>query len=235
MTRTDIIYAVNKLAKLTRKPGKTHFEALIHLLRYLCDNTLCGVRFYCKISDSPIYQMLLRQNIQEKHLLFGFTNSSWNDDQDSGRSRGCFIITYMEGIVDHSSNMPDPVALSSAEAEYNEGCVAFMAASHLRMLLCEFEGVRDEDTPATTIYFDSKSAIAIGANYKDTKHTRHIMRRYHYVRQNIAANRFKTQWIGTEFQLADIGTKNNDGPRHRILMELCLVKVKDQKALIQEG
>jgi hypothetical protein len=27
--------------------------------------------------------------------------------------------------------MPDPVALSSAEAEYNEGCVAFMAASHL--------------------------------------------------------------------------------------------------------
>jgi hypothetical protein len=61
------------------------------------------------------------------------------------------------------------------------------------------------------------------------------MRRYHYVRQNIAANRFKTQWIGTEFQLADIGTKNNDGPRHRILMELCLVKVKDQKALIQEG
>jgi len=25
------------------------------------------------------------------------------------------------GIVDHGSNMPDPVALSSAEAEYNEG------------------------------------------------------------------------------------------------------------------
>ncbi len=110
-----------------------------------------------------------------------------------------------------------------------------MAASLLRMLLCEFDGVKDEETPATTVYFDSKSAIAMGANYKDTKHMRHIMRRYHYVRQNIAANRFKTQWIGTEFQIADIGTKNNDGPRHKVLMELCLVKVKDQKALIQEG
>jgi hypothetical protein len=98
-----------------------------------------------------------------------------------GRSTGCFIIMYMGGIVDHSSNMPDSVALSSAEAEYNEGCVAFMAASHLRMLLCEFEGVRDEDTPATSMYFDSKSAIAMGVNYKDTKHTRHILRRYHYV------------------------------------------------------
>jgi hypothetical protein len=41
--------------------------------------------------------------------------------------------------MDHSSNLPDPVALSSAEAEYNEGCIAFMAASHLRMLLCELE------------------------------------------------------------------------------------------------
>ncbi|MFN9983118.1 MAG: hypothetical protein ACK53Y_24540, partial [bacterium] len=146
MTRTDIIYAVNKLAKFTRKPGKTHFEALIHLLRYLRDNTLWGVRFYSDIFDSPIHQMLTRQNTPEKQLLFGFTDSSWNDDQDSGRSTGCYIITYMGGIVDHSSNMPDPVALSSAEAEYNEGCVAFMAASHLRMLLCEFEGARDEDT-----------------------------------------------------------------------------------------
>jgi hypothetical protein len=58
------------------------------------------------------------------------------------------------------------------------------------MLLCEFEGIKDEDKAATTIYFDSKSAIAMGANYKDTKHTRHIMRHFHYVRQNIAANRF---------------------------------------------
>jgi hypothetical protein len=175
MTRTDIIFAVNKLAKYTRKPGKVHFEALIHHLRYLRDNGLLGVRFYSEIGDSPIYKMLLTQKIDEKHLFFGFTDSSWNDDQDSGRSTGCFIITYMGDIVDHSSNMPDPVALSSAEAEYNAGCVAFMAASHLRMLLCEFEGIKEEDKAPTNIYFDSKSAIAMGANYKDTKHTRHIM------------------------------------------------------------
>jgi len=37
----------------------------------------------------------------------------------------------MGGVVDHSSNLPNPVALSSAEAEYNEGCLAMMATSHL--------------------------------------------------------------------------------------------------------
>jgi len=235
MTRIDIIYAVNKLAKFTRKPGKVHFDALIHLLQYLCNNSLLGVRFYSEIGDSPVYKMLLAIKIDERHLFFGFTYLSWNDDQDSGRSTGCFVITYMGGIVDHSSNMPDPIALSSAEAEYNEGCVAFMAASHLCMLLCEFEGIKDEEKAATTIYFDSKSTIAMGAKYKDIKHTRHIMRRYHYVRQNTAANRFTSSWIKTEFQIANIGTKNNDGPRHKLLVELALVKVKDQKGLIQEG
>jgi hypothetical protein len=34
------------------------------------------------------------------------------------------MIIYMGGVVEHSSNMPDPVALSSAEAEYNEACLA---------------------------------------------------------------------------------------------------------------
>jgi len=40
MTRTDIIYSVNKLAKDKRKPGKPYFEAL----RYLRDNSLLVVR-----------------------------------------------------------------------------------------------------------------------------------------------------------------------------------------------
>jgi hypothetical protein len=137
--------------------------------------------------------MLLSQNIQENHLFFGFTDSSWNDDQDSGRSTGCYIITYMGCVVDHSSNMLNPVALSSEEVEYNKGYVAFMAASHLRMLLCALEGTTDEKMPPMTMYFNSQPAIAIGADCKHTKHTRHIMRCYHYVRHNIAANRFSAK------------------------------------------
>jgi hypothetical protein len=141
----------------------------------------------------------------------------------------------MGGIVDHSSNMPDPVALSSAEAEYNEGCVAFMAASHLRMLLCELEGIEEANMAPTTMFFDRKDAIAMGSSYRDTKHTRHIMRRYHYVRNEIAANRLNMKWIGTEFMIGDIGTKQTPGPRHTFLVELIHIKVKDQRSLIQEG
>ncbi len=43
------------------------------------------------------------------------------------------------GIVDHSSNFPNPRVLSSAEAKYNEGYLAFVSSSHLCMLIGEME------------------------------------------------------------------------------------------------
>jgi hypothetical protein len=177
MTRTDILFAVNKLAKISRSPGRVHFDVLIHLLRYLRDNVYLGIKFYSNFMEAPLLKSLSSQNIEQHHPFFCFSDSSWNDDPDTGRSTGCFIITYMGGVVDHSSNMPNPVALSSTESEYNEGCVAFMTASHLRMLLCVLEQISEEDMSPITIYFDSKSAIAMGSSYKDTKHTRHIERR----------------------------------------------------------
>lgn len=37
----------------------------------------------------------------------------------------------MAGVAEHSNNMPDPVALASAEAELNEACLACITTAHL--------------------------------------------------------------------------------------------------------
>jgi hypothetical protein len=84
---------------------------------------------------------------------------SWNDDVDTGRSTGCFLIFYMGGIVDHSSNMPDPIAMScSAEAEYNQSCRATMALMHISMVLNNLV-LKDEDQEHAniTLILDSSS------------------------------------------------------------------------------
>ena len=47
----------------------------------------------------------------------------------------------------------------------------------------------------------------MGASYKDTKHTRHIMQRHHYVHEGADIKKHTLIWIPTEFQLADLGTK----------------------------
>ncbi len=185
------------------------------MLRYLRNNCYLGIRFYSNLEDAPLIKMLKFQNIAQHHPFFGFLDPSCNDNDDSGHRTGCFIITYMGGAVDHSSNLSDPVALSSAEAEYNEGFITFMAASHLRKLLCEMGNIDESKMQPTTIYFDSKSALAMGQSCRDIKHTRHILRRYHCVHEGISSNRLNMQWIQTEFQIVDIGTKQAPGPHHK--------------------
>jgi hypothetical protein len=117
--------------------------------------------------------MLHTQERSPSGHMFASSDSSWNDDVDHGQSTGCFLLFYMGGIVDNSSNMPDPVALPSAEAEYNEACLACMATNHLCMRLKDLEG--KQISSPKELYLDNQSAIAIGKSFKDTKNTRHIL------------------------------------------------------------
>ena len=55
---------------------------------------------------------------------------------------------------------------------------------------------------------DSKSAMCMDKNIKDTKHTRHIERRMHLVRNGEKWKMHKIDWCEGGLQLADIATKN---------------------------
>ncbi len=185
MTRCDVTFAVSKSAKFSKRPGKPHFEAMLHVVRYLCNNSFIGIMFYSNMMEAPITRMLIAENIQQDHPFFTFSDSLCNDDVDSGRSIGCLVVVYMGGFIVYSSNFPDPVALSLAEAEYNVGCIAFIATSHLRMLLCEMGGISMSDMKAANVHFDSKSAIAISKSCHDTEHTMHILQWCHYVMKGV--------------------------------------------------
>jgi hypothetical protein len=152
-TRPDMIFGINKLAKFSRAPGEKHILALVHLLRYLSQHTQYGLTFYSDITHSPIYKMLKQNDIQPSRNLFTFTDSSWDDDPDTSRSTGGYLIFYQGGVVDHSSNMPGPVAMSSAEAEYNEACLACMATGNMHMTVNHLERIQEgsDNIPATGI------------------------------------------------------------------------------------
>ena len=61
-------------------------------------------------------------------------------------------------------------------------CLAAMAGAYCRKIINEVFG-RPTDTPLTIpLGLDSKSAIDTANSFKDTQRTRHIARRYHYIR-----------------------------------------------------
>ncbi|MGH7954596.1 MAG: reverse transcriptase domain-containing protein, partial [Gloeomargaritales cyanobacterium] len=210
-TRPDIVFAVMKLVKFNNNPGRQHFEGLIHLLGYIRDNPHFGIKYYSNLVDAPVTKLLQDRNINIKRDLFAFSDSSWQDCPDTARSTGSYLIFYQGGVIDHSTFVPDPVAMSSGEAEYSAACVTCMATAHLRMLTNEMTTLENSD-PAdqepVTIILDNQAAISMSKTLKDTKRTRHIDRRVHYVRRGSEAGHHTLTHLHADFQLADNGTKN---------------------------
>ena len=115
----DLSFAVHKLEKFSANPGKVHFEVLVHLLGYIKDNKTLGLKYYADLKDAPVTGLLRQANIKTKNHLMAFSDSSWQDCPDTGRSTGEYIIFDQGGPIDHGTHVPGPVAQSSAESEYN--------------------------------------------------------------------------------------------------------------------
>ena len=122
----DLSFAVHKLAKFSANPGKVHFEGFIPLLRYIRDNKTLGLKYYADLNDAPVTDILRQYSIKTKNHLMDFSESSWKDFPDTGRSTGAYIIFYQGGSIDHGTHVPGPVAQYSAESEYNTACTADM-------------------------------------------------------------------------------------------------------------
>ena len=89
-----------------------------------------------------------------------------------------------------------------------------MALAHFRMLVHELLNENPDMVPkeAPLIVLDSKSAMCMAKNGKDTKHTRHIARRIHLVRYGEKCKMHKIDWYEGGLQLSGIGTNNVSGP-----------------------
>ena len=185
-TRPDITFATVKLAKYAHTPGDCHYKALIWLVGYIHKFPNKAIHFYTYINLSPIGKILHQSNISlNDNLTVTFTDASWQDDIDTGRSTGGYIIFKLGGPIDHRCHLPIPIALSTGEAEYLAASVACTAAQHIRMMNYDLYHLTDQDYiqentetyPASNIILDSAAAIAIAQSDKDTKRTRHILRR----------------------------------------------------------
>ena len=106
------------------------------------------------------------------------------------------MIFYQCGKIDHGTHVPGPVAKASAESEYNASCTTGMALAHFRMLIHEFLSkdpeIVPEEAPLNILY--SKSTMFMANNGKYTKHTRHIARIMHFVRNEEKWNVHKIDW-----------------------------------------
>ena len=141
----------------------------------------------------------------------------------------------MGGAVDWGTNVPVPVAMSSGESEYLGTANCCMIAAYFRMLMydtihlgTEEHSVESMDeAPSSLVVMDSQAAIWMAAADRDTQRTRHISRRFHFVREGVARQQHSLVWIGTKSMVADILTKCGSAVAFTHLWALVLVEVED--------
>ena len=95
-------------------------------------------------------------------------------------------------------------------SEYNVAFTAGMALANFRLLIHELLNkdidIVPEESP--TVILDRKSDFCMSGNGKDTKHTIHIARRVHFVRNGEKLKMHNIDWFEGGIQLVDIATKN---------------------------
>ena len=81
-TRPDIALAIGKLSQFTRNPGQEHWDALIHLLRYLKSTINYGLHY----SGNPA-------------VLEGFCDANWISDSKETLATSGYVFTLGGGAI----------------------------------------------------------------------------------------------------------------------------------------
>ena len=174
-TRVNLCFAVHKLEKFSSNPVKLNSEGLVHLLRYIRYKNNSGLRYYAKIEDATISELLRQASINTDNQLVVFYDSCYQDCPYTGIITGAYIVFYQVGPIDHCTHDPDPFYQSGAESEYNAAFTSRMAPAHSGMIDNEFMKKDPYVIPeqAPIIIFCRKLAVCMANNCKDYKYTRH--------------------------------------------------------------
>ena len=135
--------------------------------------------------------------------LVGYVDAD-GASQDHRRAISGYVFMVDGGAVSWSLKKQELVTLSTAEAEYIAQTHAAKEAMWLHRLLTELFGSLDGPT---TLFSDSKSAIALAQDGHYHACTKHIDIWYHFIRYIIEAGNIKLVYCPMDDMTVDMLTK----------------------------
>ncbi|KAI5348478.1 hypothetical protein L3X38_001365 [Prunus dulcis] len=184
-TRPDIMFAASLLSRFMHSPTKKHMGIAKRVLRYIQGTLSYGVEFTMDMNA----------------VLIGFCDSDWAGSEDDSRSTSGYAFSFGSGAFSWASVKQNTVALSTAEAEYVSAAEATAQAIWLRFVLDDFGEMQPDATP---LFCDNMSAISMVKNPVFHHKTRHINRRYYFIREALQEGVIDMRFCISEEQLADI-------------------------------
>ena len=177
---------------------ESHYRMLLILLKYVLLTEDLGL----------IYDSGILVNFRGIWQIVAFCDSEFAGDKDNKISVTGFSISIGKCLISWKSRGQKSVTLSSTEAEYvsvSEVCAEIM---FIKQVL-EFLNVEIEYP--ITVNCDNVGVIFLAHNAKNIQRTKNMDVRYHYVRQYMEDGTVKIVFVNSEYNAADVYTKNFSG------------------------
>ena len=183
-TRPDIAFATGYVSRGLDNPTNDLLADALRILYYLEDNLDIGLTY--RTSEKPLY---------------GMSDSDWA----LRRSTSGWLFSYASCAISWASSEQPSIALSSCEAEVMAASEAAIAATQLDHLLSDLGLSLGEPI---SLGLDNKAARDLAYNPEHHDKTKHIPRKYFWLRELVEEHRITVPYVNTLDNMADFFTKS---------------------------
>ena len=140
-------------------------------------------------------------------LIFeGHSNANFQSDRDDSKAQSGYVFTLNGGAVSWKSSKQETTADSTTESEYIAAFEADKEAVWIKKFITEI-GVVPSIVHPILLYCDNNGAITQAKEPQSHQRSKHVLRRYHLIRENICRNDVKIEKIPTDQNIVDPLTK----------------------------
>ncbi|KAJ9546964.1 hypothetical protein OSB04_019507 [Centaurea solstitialis] len=190
-TRPDVAYSVSVTSRYQQNPGEPHWVAVKNILKYLR-----------RTKD----MFLVFGGSEDEISVNGYSDASFQTDRDDFRSQSGYVFTLNGGAISWKSSKQDTIADSTTEAKYIAASDAAKEAVWLSNFLSDLRVVASVSRPID-IFCDNSGAVAQAKEPREHHKSRHVLRKYHLIREIIGRGDVRICKIPTEENVADPLTK----------------------------
>ncbi|KAL4272076.1 hypothetical protein GQ457_13G016580 [Hibiscus cannabinus] len=164
---------------------------------------------------------------KEEIVIKGYTDARFQTDKDDSQSQSGFVFCLNGGAVSWKSSKQDTITDSTTEAEYIAASEAAKEVVWIKKFISEL-GVVPSISDVVGLYCDNNGAIAQAKEPRSHQRSKHILRRFHLIREIIDRGDVEICKVHTDDNIADPFTKPLAQQKHdRHTESLGIIYVSD--------
>uniref|UniRef100_A0A0A9YB70 Copia protein n=1 Tax=Lygus hesperus TaxID=30085 RepID=A0A0A9YB70_LYGHE len=195
-TRPDLCYSITFFSQFQNCYNLSHWKHLKNVLRYLKGTVNLSLKYSKSVHCNEF-------------IIKSYADSDFASNVNDRKSISGYIVKLNENTVSWKSKKQNVVALSTAEAEYVSLSTCITEVLFLKQLI---ESILKIKLTNVVAYEDNQTCIKM-AKTMETKRSKHIDVRHHFIRELIEKGVLKLLYLPTDEQIADIMTKSLSLPK----------------------